>query len=83
MVDKMGKTDGDSVEYGVPEGFLSQEAAGRYLGLSYATIHRWLQNGLIPYYELPPGAGGNHKTIIRISRKELDEFIAGTKVVAS
>lgn len=64
-------------------GYLSQANVAEYLDLSYATVHRWIRKGLIPYYTLPPGGDGNHKYIIRISRKELDEFIAGTRVVAS
>jgi len=63
--------------------YLSQENAGRYLDLSYGTVHRWVLKGVLPHYKLPPGGDGNHKPIIRISRKELDEFIAGTRVEAS
>ena len=76
VIDKAGEVD-------IPAGYLSQAKAGRYLGLSYATIHRWILKGLLPYYELPPGGDGNHKPIIRISKKELDEFISQTGVIAS
>ena len=74
---------GNAGEVDITGGYLSQEMAGRYLGLSYATVHRWILKGLLPYYELPPGGNGNHKPIIRISMKELDEFISKTRVIAS
>ncbi len=64
------------------KGYLSQKSAGRYLDLSYGTVHRWILSGALPYYELPSG-GGNHKPIIRVSLKDLDNFVAETRVEAS
>lgn len=63
--------------------YLSQQNAGNYLDLSYATIHRWVLKGTIPFYTLPPGGDGNHKPIIRLSRKELDEFVTRTRVAVN
>ncbi len=75
--------NGGNGEHGLGGAYLSQKNAGRYLDLSYGTVHRGIIKGVLPYFELPPGGDGNHKPIIRISRKELDDFIAGTRVIAS
>lgn len=47
-----------------------------YAGVTEGTVRRWIRDGLLPYHK----PGGRAKSRIMIARKDIDAFLAATRV---